>query len=253
MYELVVSLIFGFKKYFIVCAPCISFGIGLILYLYFQGSIASGLSQQVDGICNGKVLPHHNQFKVFLPDSNNFSDLESNGRERSVVHTILPKLAFSRSPNEVSGNTDACAFSEKNRGPRAKKSKDQLSLKAYTTKAGISDAQGNIIIYTDQYNKEDFLVDYAAAKFFVIKSYSEDDVHKSIKYGVWSSTSHGNKKLQKAFDDVQRISAGKPRGCPIFLFFSVSPLTTNKLASTSALQLILFFFGQRIILMSYLF
>ena len=29
-------------------------------------------------------------------------------------------------------------------------------------------------------------------QMFVIKSYSEDDVHKSIKYGVWASTDTGN-------------------------------------------------------------
>ena len=82
--------------------------------------------------------------------------------------------------------------------------------------------QGNIIIYTDQYKKEDFLVDYPDAKFFVIKSYSEDDVHKSIKYNVRSSTPHGNKKLSAAFEDAQRVAVGEPRGCPVFLFFSVS-------------------------------
>ena len=30
------------------------------------------------------------------------------------------------------------------------------------------------------------------AKFFVIKSYGEDDVHKSIKYKLWASTKRGN-------------------------------------------------------------
>ena len=97
-------------------------------------------------------------------------------------------------------------------------------VKAYTSKAEYSDAEGNIIIYTDQYNKDDFPIDYVDAKFFVIKSYSEDDVHKSIKYNVWSSTPHGNKKLESAFEDAQKIAAGKPSGCPIFLFFSVSSI-----------------------------
>ena len=30
-----------------------------------------------------------------------------------------------------------------------------------------------------------------SARFFIIKSYSEDDVHKSIKYGIWASTDTG--------------------------------------------------------------
>ena len=69
----------------------------------------------------------------------------------------------------------------------------------------------------EQYNKEDFPVDYANAKFFVIKSYGEDDVHKSIKYNVWASTLRGNKKLDAAYEAAQQ----KPRACPVFLFFSV--------------------------------
>ena len=76
--------------------------------------------------------------------------------------------------------------------------------------------QGNIIIYTDQYKKEDFLVDYPDAKFFVIKSYSEDDVHKSIKYNVWSSTPHGKKKVSAAFEDAQRVAVGEPTRAPSY-------------------------------------
>ena len=53
------------------------------------------------------------------------------------------------------------------------------------------------------------------ARFFVIKSYTEDDVHKSLKYEIWSSTDPGNKRLDKAFKET----AG--RG-PIYLFFSVN-------------------------------
>jgi YTH domain-containing family protein len=49
----------------------------------------------------------------------------------------------------------------------------------------------------------------------VIKSYTEDDVHKSLKYEIWSSTDPGNKRLDKAFKE----NAG--RG-PIYLFFSVN-------------------------------
>ena len=35
--------------------------------------------------------------------------------------------------------------------------------------------------------------------FFVIKSFSEEDVHKAIKYKVWSSTKTGNQTLDTAF------------------------------------------------------
>ena len=36
----------------------------------------------------------------------------------------------------------------------------------------------------DSYNRFDFITKYDDAKFFVIKSYTEDDIHKSIKYSV---------------------------------------------------------------------
>ena len=37
------------------------------------------------------------------------------------------------------------------------------------------------------------------SKFFVINSFSEEDVHNSIKYGVWSSSKNGNLTLNNAF------------------------------------------------------
>ncbi|KAJ1581032.1 hypothetical protein NDA12_003348 [Ustilago hordei] len=53
------------------------------------------------------------------------------------------------------------------------------------------------------------------ARFFVIKSYTEDDVHKSLKYEIWASTDKGNQRLDKAF----RESA---HNGPIYLFYSVN-------------------------------
>lgn len=36
-------------------------------------------------------------------------------------------------------------------------------------------------------------------KFFIIRSKKFDDVHKSLKYGVWTSSEYNNKKFNKAF------------------------------------------------------
>ncbi|KAK7853942.1 yth domain-containing family protein 2 [Quercus suber] len=185
-----------------------------------QGRSASGSIPAVDNISNGKVLSHHNQLKVTLPAGNGLSDFGSSAYGQGAGAKIRPKIHVGRALNDVTGGPDALV--EQNRGPRTNRSKNQLAVKAYTSKAGDGNAHGNIVIYTDQYNKEEFPVDYVDAKFFVIKSYSEDDVHKSIKYNVWSSTPHGNKKLDAAYEDAQRMAAGKPRGCPIFLFFSVN-------------------------------
>ncbi|CAF1995083.1 unnamed protein product [Rotaria magnacalcarata] len=68
---------------------------------------------------------------------------------------------------------------------------------------------------TNQYNPKDFNLNPKGARFFVIKSYSEDDVHRSIKYNIWCSTEHGNKRLDNAF----REREGKG---PIYLFYSVN-------------------------------
>merc|ERR1712232_972513 len=83
------------------------------------------------------------------------------------------------------------------------------------------------------------------AKFYVIKSFGEDDVHKSIKYNLWCSTERGNRKLDEAFNESKRVNAANiandanlngrksekqqeidsrdtVRGCPVYMFFSVN-------------------------------
>ncbi|KAF8103452.1 hypothetical protein N665_0188s0388 [Sinapis alba] len=78
------------------------------------------------------------------------------------------------------------------------------------------------VIKRDQYNLPSFETKYEEAMFFVIKSYSEDDIHKSIKYNVWSSTLNGNKKLDSAYQESQKKVVEKGGTCPVFLFFSVN-------------------------------
>ncbi|XP_041361517.1 uncharacterized protein LOC121377543 [Gigantopelta aegis] len=68
---------------------------------------------------------------------------------------------------------------------------------------------------SNQYNPKEYNLNLKGARFFIIKSYSEVDIHRSIKYGIWSSTEHGNKRLDKAM----RERDGKG---PIFLLFSVN-------------------------------
>ena len=50
--------------------------------------------------------------------------------------------------------------------------------------------------------------------FYVIKSFSEEDVHKSIKYGVWSSSKNGNTSLTNSF----RLA--KEKNGNVYLIFS---------------------------------
>ncbi|CAG9854915.1 unnamed protein product [Phyllotreta striolata] len=67
----------------------------------------------------------------------------------------------------------------------------------------------------NNYNPTEFDLSAPNARFFVIKSYSEDDIHRSIKYEIWCSTEHGNKRLDSAYRE--REGNG-----PIYLFFSVN-------------------------------
>ena len=52
------------------------------------------------------------------------------------------------------------------------------------------------------------------SSFYVIKSFSEEDVHKSIKYGVWSSSKNGNTTLTNSF------KLAKEKNGFVYLFFS---------------------------------
>ncbi|KAF8411985.1 hypothetical protein HHK36_004544 [Tetracentron sinense] len=107
------------------------------------------------------------------------------------------------------------ASSELNRGPRARNGSTHLRSSTEKDQLGLT-------VRRDQYNLQDFQTGYKNAKFFVIKSYSEDDIHKCIKYDVWASTSKGNMKLNAAFHDAEKKSSETGTSCPIFLFFSVN-------------------------------
>lgn len=122
--------------------------------------------------------------------------------------------------------SDFSLFNEQNHGPRTTGNKDALESGADAVGPLDTDEKGNSdsissLIWKDQYNLPDFPIKYDHALFFVIKSYSEDDIHKSIKYSVWASTPNGNKRLDAAYEDAQSRIAEKGSKCPVFLFFSV--------------------------------
>lgn len=67
----------------------------------------------------------------------------------------------------------------------------------------------------NNYNPKEFSFSLTNARYFVIKSYAEDDIHRSIKYSIWTSTEHGNKRLDSAYREQK--SKGN-----IYLFYSVN-------------------------------
>ncbi|XP_014501649.1 uncharacterized protein LOC106762318 isoform X1 [Vigna radiata var. radiata] len=116
------------------------------------------------------------------------------------------------------------SLNEQNQGPRTANAKGALVSGGNSVRNLVLGGSGNVSskIRTDQYNLPDFPTKYDHALFFVIKSYSEDDIHKSIKYNVWASTPNGNKRLDGAYQDAQKRMEEKGCKCPVFLFFSVN-------------------------------
>ncbi|VAI75418.1 unnamed protein product [Triticum turgidum subsp. durum] len=106
-------------------------------------------------------------------------------------------------------------LNEQNRGPRAAKPKKQDRENSLVDDKSEKTTQ---LIDSELYNCPDFATEYKDAIFFVIKSYTEDHVHRSIKYNVWASTASGNRKLDSAY----RAAKQKEDHCRVFLFFSVN-------------------------------
>uniref|UniRef100_A0A0E0E7Y1 YTH domain-containing family protein n=1 Tax=Oryza meridionalis TaxID=40149 RepID=A0A0E0E7Y1_9ORYZ len=119
----------------------------------------------------------------------------------------------------IHGNQDG--FNELRRGPRSGLFNNQQGVGATVAPVKgqeLSASDSSLAVVKDQYNRADFVETYSDAKFFIIKSYSEDDVHKSIKYNVWASTSNGNKKLDAAYQEAKEKSSDSS----VFLLFSVN-------------------------------
>ncbi|KAH3671468.1 hypothetical protein WICMUC_004600 [Wickerhamomyces mucosus] len=92
----------------------------------------------------------------------------------------------------------------------------------YSTKVPTSSTNNNTSSSASNFNKNSNLVLspqnlYIApgSRFFIIKSFNEEDIKSSFLHRVWTSTELGNKRLNKAFKS-------KNLNERIFLFFSVN-------------------------------
>lgn len=61
------------------------------------------------------------------------------------------------------------------------------------------------------------------SRFFIIRSSTHDDIHKSMKYGVWTSTYHNNVKLNSAFNEISEAN----NGGRVFLIFRTVNLNVS--------------------------
>uniref|UniRef100_A0A0E0GTN4 YTH domain-containing family protein n=1 Tax=Oryza nivara TaxID=4536 RepID=A0A0E0GTN4_ORYNI len=169
----------------------------------------------------GQYGQYGNALKTGLGFGSNMYNSRNNGRWGIVDSKYKPRGRASFG----FGSENQDGFTELNRGPRSGGFKHQKQFGPSVTIAvkgqalpSVGKQENSAIPDKGQFNQEGFPVTYKDAKFFVIKSYSEDDVHKSIKYNVWASTPNGNKKLDAGYREAQEKSSE----CPVFLFFSVN-------------------------------
>ena len=175
-----------------------------------------------------KIPSYANQGKSGVLYPNGPMNVKESGRNWVGVEKV-------RASTKLHGLGDF-DVNEQNRGPRTNSNKNSLDSGINLVEspdAGKNDARStlNATVRRDMYNLADFTTKYDHALFFVIKSYSEDDIHKSIKYNVWASTPNGNRRLDNAFQYAQEKMSEKGSKCPVFLFFSVSQSIFSILAA----------------------
>ena len=148
-------------------------------------------------------------------DTNLLNNMMSISLAASEVCTNQRNNFFKQSYNKSSiHNTSAILH------PRSPASHFKPSSQTPTVAANKMYHQGNNNY--DLYDPKNFLITNElegarTSRFFVIKSYSKDDIIKSIKYNIWCSTEEGNRKLDKAFSESQN-----DKTCSVYLFFSVN-------------------------------
>jgi len=173
-----------------------------------------GLGSGSNSYNRGYLPSGFNQGSSF--GSASVSSLGANGRSWLSLENSRRHLRGTASLCSCNGTPDI--LSEQNRGPRASKPKSQITADNNSSVDNDKRSASITKILDDSYNRPDFVTEYNDAKFFIIKSYSEDNVHKSIKYGVWASTPNGNRKLDAAYREAKE----KQDTCLVFLFFSVN-------------------------------
>ncbi|XP_059456816.1 YTH domain-containing protein ECT4 [Corylus avellana] len=173
-----------------------------------------GLGSGSNSYNRGYLPSGFNQGSSF--GSASISGLGANSRSWLSIENSRRHLRGSGSLCNCNGTPDI--LSEQNRGPRASKPKSQITADNNCSIDNNKRSTSTANIPDNSYNRPDFVTEFKDAKFFIIKSYSEDNVHKSIKYGVWASTPNGNRKLDAAYREAKE----KQDTCPVFLFFSVN-------------------------------
>jgi hypothetical protein len=173
--------------------------------------LSSKEQQQYQSNSSHRSFTHPSQ----IPSSSgpkSYASVVSSDTITSSTHKSTPSL----SNLTIRSNNERTSNAQQTRNSRyQQQSSDNEEFLHWTNNNPDRSSNSNQTTADQQYNPKDFNLNPKGARFFVIKSYSEDDVHRSIKYNIWCSTEHGNKRLDSAF----REREGKG---PIYLFFSVN-------------------------------
>lgn len=148
-------------------------------------STTSNITSNNNGIgSNHHVHPHQNHRSVMTLSN---SAYRSTGRSGAMMSTMKPS---------------AHSFP-----PLSEEQQQQNEQEAQS----LLDKLGS----ENNYNPSKLDTPSKSSRFFIIKSYSEDDVHRSIKYSIWCSTEHGNAKLDAAYRSQETLG-------PVYLLYSVN-------------------------------
>ncbi|GAA5915657.1 hypothetical protein JCM8208_005908 [Rhodotorula glutinis] len=178
------------------------------------GPFAAGAASSLDGPpgANGWPSPaalqqmHQQQQQIHVLQSQMAQALSAMDAMRAQGAVVPPSFDLAGSSLGPQGSAQAQQHGQQQQ--------QQLGLDAQDAPAE-TPIDVNSLVAKKGYNPPVFDLKPHNARFFVIKSYTEEDVHKSLKYEIWASTDLGNKRLDRAF----RESADKG---PIYLFFSVN-------------------------------
>ncbi|KAD6794886.1 hypothetical protein E3N88_05782 [Mikania micrantha] len=153
-----------------------------------------------------RQYPQKGSFRGYNSSSN------FHGKDSHMNRFVPQKDVKNREQDAISMISESHGTtSDRSRGPRASKPKGNNN---------IVDAKNDVSSRLDfeLNNQLDVITTYDHAKFFVIKSFNEENVHKSVKYSVWASTPLGNRKLEAAYKEAKESGTT----CPVMLFFSVN-------------------------------
>lgn len=197
---------------------------------YYNNNLNNNLNSQSEASSEENL--NNNNFNNQGQNNQNYSNTNSNNQNGNYYgpkkfHGGSGKGGYYKRPNYYSGHSNSnSSYNNSYYGGYAKKKKpfvynlrwdgyDPFTVKSLIYRAEIYIMSKYPNLAQVNANSEGLPQQITEnSKFFVIKSFNEEDVHKAIKYSLWSSTKAGNKTLNEAFLKT------KEQGGNVYLFFS---------------------------------